>query len=60
MRVDIQKLLSFGNDLIDVLNNKKDVESLRQSVEGEKMVRAASLRDSQELHSSLEGKNCCA
>ena len=55
--VDIQKLLSFGDDLIEVLNNNKDGESLMHSVEGEKMLRAATQGDSREVQVSLEGEN---
>jgi len=57
LRVDIQKLLSFGNDLIEVLNNNKDGESLTQSVGSEKMLRAATQGDSQDVPASLEGEN---
>ena len=56
VRVDSQKLLSFGDDLIEVLNNNKDGESLAQSVEGEKMLCAATQRDSQEVQASLKGE----
>lgn len=54
MKVDIQKLLSFGDDLIEVLRNKKDVETLTQTVEGGKMLHAASQGDAQDIQASLE------
>ncbi|XP_020270401.1 uncharacterized protein LOC109845550 [Asparagus officinalis] len=54
VRVDIQKLLSFGDDLIGVLNNEKDVESLKQSMEGGKMLGAATQGDAQQVQASLE------
>ncbi|ONK66035.1 uncharacterized protein A4U43_C06F3500 [Asparagus officinalis] len=56
VRVDIQKLLSFGDDLIGVLNNEKDVESLKQSMEGGKMLGAATQGDAQQVQASLEGE----
>lgn len=55
VKVDIQKLLSFGDDLIELLNSKKDAESLMQSMEGQKIVHAAAREDAKEIHASLEG-----
>ncbi|XP_026662536.1 kinetochore protein SPC24 homolog isoform X2 [Phoenix dactylifera] len=53
-RVDIQNLLSLGDDLVGVLKNKKDGDSLMQSLEGAKMIRSSCQSDSQELRSLLE------
>jgi len=54
VKVDIQKLLSLGDDLIEVLNIKKDAESLMQSMEGQKILRAATQEDAQEVQATLE------
>nr|XP_010917396.1 kinetochore protein SPC24 homolog isoform X1 [Elaeis guineensis] len=53
-RVDIHNLLSLGDDLVGVLKNKKDGDSLMQSLEGGKMLRSLCQSDSQEIRSLLE------
>ncbi|XP_072978674.1 kinetochore protein SPC24 homolog [Typha angustifolia] len=53
-RVDIQNLLTLGDDLIGVLNNQKDGDGLMQSFEGAKMLRSSCLSDTRDLQSSLE------
>lgn len=55
-RVDIQNLLALGDDLVGVLKNKKDGDSLMQSLEGGKMLRSLCQSDSEEIRSLLEGQ----
>lgn len=52
--IDIQNLLSLGDDLVGVLKNKKDGDTLMQSFEGTRMLRSSCLSDSNELRSLLE------
>ncbi|KAF9626340.1 hypothetical protein IFM89_032189 [Coptis chinensis] len=40
-RIDIKKLMSYGDDLVEVLKNKKDVNNLMQSLEGAKTLRTS-------------------
>ncbi|CAL9047396.1 kinetochore protein SPC24 homolog [Musa acuminata AAA Group] len=45
-RVDIENLLSLGDDLLGVLKNKKDVDGLMQSLEGAKLLHFSCSSDS--------------
>lgn len=54
-RVDIQHLLSLGDDLLDVLKNKKDGEGLMKSLEGAKLLFFSCQVDANETGKSLEG-----
>ncbi|KAJ0983761.1 hypothetical protein J5N97_002117 [Dioscorea zingiberensis] len=53
-RVDIVKLISLGDDLIGVLNNKKDGDNLMQSLEGMKTLKSSCEMDSQEVQNLLD------
>ncbi|KAM0942582.1 hypothetical protein DsansV1_C14g0128611 [Dioscorea sansibarensis] len=48
-RVDVGKLLSLGDDLIGVLNNRKDGDNLMQSLEGMKALQSSCEMDSCEV-----------
>ncbi|KAJ8500382.1 hypothetical protein OPV22_010934 [Ensete ventricosum] len=45
-RVDIENLLSLGDDLLGVLKNKKDVDGLMQTLEGAKLLHFSCSSDS--------------
>ncbi|XP_039119781.1 kinetochore protein SPC24 homolog [Dioscorea cayenensis subsp. rotundata] len=53
-RVDVAKLLSLGDDLIGVLNNRKDGDNLMQSLEGMKTLQSSCEMDSREVQNLLD------
>ncbi|XP_074559703.1 kinetochore protein SPC24 homolog isoform X2 [Curcuma longa] len=53
-RVDIQHLLSLGDDLLGVLKNPKDGEGMMKSLEGAKLLSSLCQVDANETEKSLE------
>ncbi|KAK1650274.1 hypothetical protein QYE76_068079 [Lolium multiflorum] len=48
-RLDVANLLSFGDDLVGVLLDRKDAESLAQAYDGARMLRSACHSESRDL-----------
>lgn len=53
--MDIQHLLSLGDDLLGVLKNPKDGEGMMKSLEGAKLLSSLCQVDANETEKSLEG-----
>ena len=54
-RVDVATLLSFGDDLVGVLLDSKDGESLAQACDGARMLRSACRSESAGLELQVKG-----
>ncbi|OVA10944.1 hypothetical protein BVC80_8193g4 [Macleaya cordata] len=54
LKIDVSKLISYCDDLVGVLKNKKDINNLMQSLEGVKLLQSSCEVDSSELQNSLE------
>ena len=54
-RVDVARLLSLGDDLIGVLNNRKDGDNLMQSLESMKALQSSCEMDSCEVQNLQDG-----
>ncbi|KAG6522734.1 hypothetical protein ZIOFF_019885 [Zingiber officinale] len=53
-RVDIQHLLSLGDDLLGVLKNKKDEEGMMKIMEGLKLLSSSCQVDANETEKSIK------
>ncbi|OUZ99158.1 hypothetical protein BVC80_9077g100 [Macleaya cordata] len=54
IKIDDSKLISYCDDLVGVLSNKKDINNLMQSLEGVKLLQSFGEVDSSEVQNSLE------
>ncbi|KAF5737255.1 hypothetical protein HS088_TW13G00134 [Tripterygium wilfordii] len=52
--IDIDKLISYGDDLVAVLKDKRDVKTLTQCLEQSKSLHSSCYTDFNEIQSSIE------
>lgn len=54
-KIDMEKLISYGDDLVAVLKDKRDINNLTQCLENAESLRASSNADLEEVQSLLQG-----
>ncbi|XP_043698518.1 kinetochore protein SPC24 homolog isoform X2 [Telopea speciosissima] len=54
LKLDTDKVISYGDDLIECLKNKRDLNMLRQSVDGVHMLQSSCETDFSEIKNLLE------
>lgn len=53
--IDVDELISFSNDLVEFLRDKKDISNLNQILEHSKALQSSCAADFDEVHSLLQG-----
>ncbi|XP_060674556.1 kinetochore protein SPC24 homolog [Ziziphus jujuba] len=53
-KIDMEKLISYGDDLVAVLKDKRDINNLTQCLENAESLRASSNADLEEVQSLLQ------
>ncbi|XP_042485108.1 kinetochore protein SPC24 homolog isoform X2 [Macadamia integrifolia] len=54
LKLDVDKVISYGDDLILCLKNKRDLDTLKQSLDGIKMLQSSCETDFSEIKNLLE------
>uniref|UniRef100_A0A2P2K1X2 Uncharacterized protein MANES_09G110000 n=1 Tax=Rhizophora mucronata TaxID=61149 RepID=A0A2P2K1X2_RHIMU len=54
-KIDVERLVSYSDDLVAVLKDKKDVDKLTQCLEQFKVLKTSCDADSNEARSQLQG-----
>lgn len=54
-KIDVQKLIAFGNDLVGCLKEEKDVKNLTQHMELSKALQSHCNGDSKAVHNLRQG-----
>ncbi|KAF8364651.1 hypothetical protein HHK36_032384 [Tetracentron sinense] len=56
-KIDVEKLISYSDDLVEVLKNKKDINNLTQCLDEAQILQSSSQADSTEVQNFLEAEN---
>lgn len=53
--IDVDELISFSNDLVEFLRDKKDISNLNQILEHSRALQSSCAADFDDVHSLLQG-----